>query len=332
MDEPVGRTIDGTPWEEPRGPHVPDGLVRIARRLNPVSWLFVLAAFVNGVVPVVDRLSVLRSSPGLDAATYVQSILGLILAVIPPVATALFGAAYFARHPGGWSTHRAVAIGVSLMAIGELMHTAGRFLGDVFRAVTPPADELGIVAPSEVAYAVVATVLIGFGTFAVARGLREARQASDAAGSRARHAITAVIVLFAVWSIALNVVVLSQYAADDGNGPYLAQGVIQTVVGWLPLAAQSYLAIILVAGFIAGERPVTAWRLATAGVLAILVFGNGIAVTIDTVSYVVVTPTTDFAVWNLIYFVPAAGWALGYILLLAAFVRGLPSRADGPAA
>ena len=53
MTEPTGQTVDGTPWEEPRPPHLPDRVMRV----HPIAWLFVALA----VVVVVADLPTLRS-------------------------------------------------------------------------------------------------------------------------------------------------------------------------------------------------------------------------------------------------------------------------------
>ena len=326
MDEPVGRSIDGTPWEEARGPHLPDALTRLARRIPIVSWVFVAVAVINGAVPALDRSVSILSSPGLDAVTTVRVILGSILGITPAVATTLFGAAFFARHPRGWSTQRSVALGVSLIALGELMQTATSRLGDLFRTMTPPLDDVGLIAPSEIVYTILATVLIALGTLGVALGMRATPAPSDSpGGTRATRTMAIVVVLLAGWSIVVSIVAVIRYASPDTDAIYMAHAVIMTIVGWIPLAAQSYLAVVAVVGFAAGVRPVRAWWLASAGILTVLFLGNGVAVAADTVTYAVVTPQTDVGIWTWIYLVPAAGWALGYLLLLAAFVRGLPA-------
>ena len=42
--EPTGHTIDGTPWEEPRPPHLPDPVVHVARRIPLAAWAFLAIA------------------------------------------------------------------------------------------------------------------------------------------------------------------------------------------------------------------------------------------------------------------------------------------------
>ena len=51
-DEPTGTTIDGTPWEEARPPHLPDTVTGL-----PVpTILFTLGAIVVGILTIRDRL------------------------------------------------------------------------------------------------------------------------------------------------------------------------------------------------------------------------------------------------------------------------------------
>jgi hypothetical protein len=58
VDEPTGHTIDGTPWEEPRGPHLPDRLTAIPL----LCWPFIALAIVQLAVGVSD----IRSLGELD--------------------------------------------------------------------------------------------------------------------------------------------------------------------------------------------------------------------------------------------------------------------------
>ncbi len=331
MDEPVGNTIDGTPWGEPRGPHLPDRLTSSARRLwdrlPRVSWIFVGLAVANGLVLARDGGLSSVSDPALDPGTIVRIVVGSLLALVPPIATMLFGAALFACHPRAWTTHRVLVIGLVLMALSETMQTAERYLSNLFLAWTPPPDDF-LFPPGEIVWTALATVLLAVGTATAARGISAMRENEGSGGSRRVRIVTLLAVLLAVWSIVVSFVFVSRYAGQGVPAPYTWYAWLTSGLQWFVIAAAAYLAVVIFAGMAARERPIAAWRLAAAGAWATLLFGNGFAVAIDTVTYTVATPETDLSDWSWVYLLPAAGWALGAALLLAAFARGLPSEDD----
>ncbi len=51
-DEPSGATIDGTPWEEPRPPHLPDTVTSTITGTPVPTFLFLLGALAIGVLTV----------------------------------------------------------------------------------------------------------------------------------------------------------------------------------------------------------------------------------------------------------------------------------------
>ena len=330
MDEPAGRTIDGTPWEEARGPHLPDRLTRFARRLPWAAWIFVGLAIANGVILTMDGGLSQLSDPAVDRVMFVRLVLGSLLALVPPITTMLFGAALFVRHPRAWTTHRVLAIGLIVLTVSETMATLTRHLSDVFLALTPLSDDY-FITYSEIAYSASATILVALGTAAVARGLVAARKipAGLLDSRRGRVVVTAAILL-AVWSIVVNVVLVLRFTSQeqDLGAIYIVQAWLTTVLQWFVLAAATYLALVAYAGMAAVERPIRAWRFAAAGAWSILALGNGVAVAIDGAMYAVATPQTDFSAWSWVYLLPAAGWALGSLLLLFAFASGLPSEED----
>lgn len=315
MDEPVGRTIEGTPWEEPRGPHLPDRLTSLPGKLPRASWAFLALAIANGIVLAVDRFFL--PDPSLDPALFVRSIVGQVLGLIPPVATMLFGAAVFARNPSAWSTHRSVAVGVLLLAASQMMQTAGIWVRGLLD------DPFGAAST---AYSLLVAVVLAMGFVAVARGLRVARLRPDGGGSARRdQAIVVGLVLLVVWTVAVGLLALARYASDnpDVNAWY---NLVLIGASWLTIASIGYLAIVVSAGAAAGERPAAAWRLAMAGTWLIIA-ATTISLSVSNVAYLVVTPSTDFSILTWIGLGTSTLAAVGYLLLLAAFARGLP--ADG---
>jgi len=243
----------------------------------------------------------------------------------------LFGAALFACHPRAWTTHRVLVVGLVLATVSETMQTSERYLGDLFLAWTPPPDDF-LIPPGEIVWSALATVLVALGTAMVARGLSAWRGREGAEGSRWLRVIASIAILVVVWSIVVSVVFVTRYAAQGVPTPYTWYAWLTSALQWFVIAAAAYLAVVAFAGMSARERPIAAWRLAAAGAWATLLFGNGFAVAIDTVTYTVATPQTDLSDWSWVYLLPATGWAVGSSLLLLAFVRGLPSEEDRAAA
>ncbi len=327
MDEPVGHTIDGTPWEEARPPHLPDPLTRVPARLPPASWAFVVLAVATGLVQTLDRVLPLWPDAETDIGPYVRAILNVILSIVPTVATILFGAALFARHPRAWTTHRALAVGLVLLAVAEALQVISGRVAELFLVVAPPADGLTFLTPGLIAYTVMTTLLAALGTFYVARGVRAARRHADPeGGSRWATTIALVATLLAGSSIIGGIVTLVRLSADGGDVNF-GYNVAILAISWLTIAAQAYLAVVMFSGMAAGEEPTRAWGLGTLGAWLILV-GSASGAIASTALYFVATPGTDFTIWSWIALIWTTISVVGYVLLLAAFTRGLPSGPD----
>jgi hypothetical protein len=328
MDEPVGHTIDGTPWEEPRGPHLPDRLTRIPRKLPRGSWAFVILAAATGLLLAFDRPLPLWPDTDADIGPYVRYVLDLILWVIPPIATILFGAALFVRHRRAWTTHGALALGLVMLAVAEAMQAASDRVAGLFWIVTPPADDVTFLTPGLTAYTLLTMVLIAVGTVYFARGVRAARRRPELEG-RSRWAVTiALVATLLTVSVAVGgLVTMWRAASEDSGDGYLAYNAAILFVNWLTFAAQAYLAVVLWAGMASGEEPAGAWRLGTVGVWAILI-GAASASIATAVLFAVATPEMDLTIWSSLGLVWSIVQAAGYLLLLAAFSRGLPSGPD----
>ena len=327
MDEPVGHTIDGTPWEEARPPHLPDPLTRVPSKLPRTSWAFVILAVATGLVLALDRVLPLWPDTETEIGRYVLAVLSVILFILPTIATILFGAALFTRHPRAWTTHRVLAVGLVLLAAAAAMRAVNGPVAELFLLVAPPADELTFLTPGLIAYTLMTALLLTLGTFYVARGVRTARLRTDPeAGSRWTVTIALVATLLAVSSIVGGVVTILRVAGGEGDVS-LGYNVAILAISWLTLAAQAYLAVVMFAGMAAGEEPTRAWGLGTLGVWLILV-GSASGAIANAVVYVLATPGTDFTVWTWISLTWTTLLVVGYVLLLAAFARGLPSGPD----
>ncbi len=324
MDEPVGHTIDGTPWEEARGPHLPDRLTRIPGKLPRASWAFVILAVATGLLLALDHG--LPTSPDIDTALYIRTVLGLILWLIPPIATVLFGAALFARHRRAWATHRLLAVGLVMLAAGEAMQAASDPVAGLFWLVTPSDDQV-FLTPGLVAYTLMTLIVLGLGFINVARGLRAARHRPDREGGSKRAILIVAAILLAGSSVVVGIVEISRAVANDPDDVNFTYNVTVLALGWLIIAAQAYLAVTLWAGMAAGERPAGAWRLGTAGVWLILI-ASGSASVSTAALLATSTPEVDFTLWSWISLVWMTVSVAGYVLLLAGFSRGLPSEPE----
>ena len=179
----------------------------------------------------------------------------------------------------------------------------------------------------QAAYQALAAIVLALGLLYVARGLRAARLRPDDANAPARARVIAVLILLlAATTIVVSFLSISRYASDEPGVAFVWYNAIVTIVGWLTIAAEAYLAIVLSAGWAAGERPIGAWRLGSAGVWAILL-SYVIASQVAIWAYLVVSPDTDFTIFSWIGLVTSTIAAVGYLLLLAAFLRGLPATA-----
>jgi hypothetical protein len=317
MDEPVGRTIDGTPWEEPRGPHLPDPLTHGAARIPLISWLFITLA----VIAAVWRLA----HSGVDSGQPIMIVIAL-LGVVTDIAPFLFGAALFARHRQAWSTHRLLVIGIVLLGLAQLVAAIPTLAGGLI--VEPDVDMTVVLVLSGLTPA----VLTLLGLWALARGLADARTAGAAPLPRAW--------LVVIWTAAIVMTVGSGYvsflyfwstalAEDLGT---LAYVVVSYIVGIGIIWTWAYLAAVTLGGRLAGDRPIGAWRFAAIGPLAILA---GYAVQLGGYSLIGATlgSVTDLSLLWGISLGAGGATAMGYLALIAAFMSGLPSAddADEPA-
>ena len=104
MVEPTGHTLDGTPWEEARPPHLPDRLTAI----SPWTVPFLLVA-------AWQLWTVWSQRPQTEPMP--AEWWGQLLGIVPSIAMALIGAALFLRHPDAWRSLRLVALGASLLLV-----------------------------------------------------------------------------------------------------------------------------------------------------------------------------------------------------------------------
>ncbi len=254
MPEPSGGAIEGQPWDEARGPHLPDRLTR----LPLPTILFGLLAI--GMAALVVR-GILSQSSTLDPYIVVQTLVG----AIPTVVAFLLPAALFLRHRDAWQTHFVLVVGTVLFGVVEILQYISPGLSDWFASVIPPPEDLPLVAPLGVGYSVVVGFLSAMAPFLVARGLLAARNYEDAPRSRRWWLIVAVLTLITGVTSVLTLVNISLDIPPDAVMTYYWLTVLNVVLTLVGLFAWAYLAGTALIGWRASEDPGRGWGLAALG-------------------------------------------------------------------
>jgi hypothetical protein len=303
VDEPRGRTIDGTPWEEARGPHLPDRLTRFPR----LPLAFTALAIAMGIL----SLTRLTTAGGPFWVGY-----GLV-ASIPSVVAFLLPAALFRRHPDAWRTLRLMVVGSVLFGVVEVLQYVSPGLSDWFTTVVPPPVDLPFLSPLSVGFSVVVGLLGAMAPTLTGRGLAMARRYENDAGSRRWWLVIAgMTVVAGVTQIAM-LLNLSLDIPPDAVIAYFWITVVGVAVSLVALLGWSYLAGTAVVGWRSGEDPVRGWRLAALAGFLVLV-GLVLSGILGVVG-VFGTPLP-----NEVGIVVVLSFALGYLALLGALLAGLP--------
>ena len=322
MDEPTGHTIDGTPWEEPRPPHLPDPMTGVARRVPIAAWGFIALAIGFAAWGLRDLGSYL-----VEGAP--RNVLDLAAGATQPVAVCLFGAALFIRHPRAWQTDPRVVFGIVLLVVVEVMQVATTQFDDLLTTIFPVDDgTLPFFAPGRVFISLLTGAASVLGLLYLARGLVDARERDDDGGVRRRAVLIWVVAVMAMIAVAGTWYVPWSRGQLDLTGGWAAiYDVGFLLIGLATVAATVYLTATASTGFASGERPRRAWRFAAIGLWLILlgslvsssVFFVGNLITVD-------QEASDrmLSILRITGFVLAAG----YLFVLAGFIRGLPGVDD----
>lgn len=303
MTEPSGRTIDGTPWEEPRPPHLPDRLTAIS------PW--VLPFVIVGVYQLC-LLWVARPL-GTNETAHLEYWVNSVRSELPGFAACLLGLALFVRHPDARSTLPQVVSGVFLMLIAEVLRLARPAIGPLVDPFAAPPNDFEFTVAVAQAYGV-GTALLGIAGLAfIARGLSAARRQRVAVPVRSTLVVVTVLV---VVSWVLSAVEWANSGVDATPGA-IATTALSWLVGLIATLAWAYLFIVAVVGWRGGETPRLGWGLAA--------LGAGLAVLVDLLlSVIVLLATPQEQLFRLFEAVGIASM-ITWVLLVAAFAVGLPS-------
>jgi hypothetical protein len=305
--EPTGYTADGTPWEEARGPHLPDPMTRTAASVPLLAWLFLVIAVLLALSSIADR----SLSP--------SGIAGGAMDAIRAAAPALFGAGLFFRHPRAVRTDPQLVFGIVLLGVAGGWSILQRWLGP---ELLYSADDFS-PTPFALGLFTLAVSLGLFGIGYIALGLADARAYEDAPGtSRGTRMIILVVALSIVTELALGARSFVQGGVESG-GLTLAANLIALAYQVLLLAAWGFLAATALVGARSSERPTRAWRSAALGALLVLAYHVLYAVASV---WFTAFPVTDgnADVLNIAFWGLSAIQTLGYLALIAAFFLGLP--------
>jgi len=303
MTEPTGRTIDGTPWEEPRPPHLPDWLTAMSPWVLPFA---IVAAYQVWLLWVGQPL-------GTNETAHIDYWVNSVRSEFPGLAACLLGFMLFVRHPDARSSLPQVASGAFLMLSAEVLRLARPAIGPLVDPfATPPNDFEFTVAVAQ-AYGV-GTALLGIAGIAfIARGLSAARGHEIAVPVRSTLVVVTVLVV-ASWALSTIEWVNSGIEATPGA---IATTAFSWLVGLVEALAWAYLFIVSVAGWRSGEAPRLGWALAA--------LAAGLALLVDLLLPVIILLATPQE--QLFRMIEAVGIAslIAWMLLVVAFAAGLPS-------
>ena len=303
VDTGADESVTAT-WEEARPPHLPDRITAI-----PVMvWPFVVLT----ALVVYDRISLYRGQP-FDASIVVSLSLGIARLA----AMILLGAALFLRHPDAWSRLRPVAIAVTLIAMGEALDVFAPHIDSLVQGEWDGSD-LPIITASYV-LGRAASVIGILGVASLWFGLRANRRATD------RTRTLALFVALSVGALAFLALGYDRILDDAWVDPDLEIAAAATRIGAAihatSIVAWMAVASVLLVGARGRERPTAGWRIGAIAILAIVLGLEPVWV---------LWPTYDMSTSGL----TIAGWivvgtaAAGAVLLLVAFLLGLPDPAD----
>jgi hypothetical protein len=304
--EPRGHTIDGTPWEEPRPPHLPDRLTSISLWVLP---FLVVAGIQVWVLWINQPLS---TNQGSAVEYWLRTRYQFA-----EIAGSLIGLALFLRHPDARRTLPQVAWGALLLLLAQVMGLLEQTLDPAFVALAPPGEDLFFLSPLKEAYSIFTSLVAVFGIAFIATGLSAARRYETVGAGRG---LAAVLVILAVVSTVLSTAaaILQLTTAEFEVSPALVGTIIGSLFAWfLRTLALSYFVVVTVVGWIRQEAPRSAWRLAPVGA-ALLLFQ---AVVVPFLSVFSVPQEGLLAIFAFIQ----EGVVVGWVLLVAAFALGLPS-------
>jgi hypothetical protein len=254
----------------------------------------------------------LTFAPGASLADFVA----YVLQAVPAVTAILLPAAILLRHPDGWGTVRTLLFGAILYAVVQGMLILADPLQAFFETLTPASDDLPFLVPSSAIYNALISIIAAFGLGYMAVGLSIARRYTD---TRSRWVTGWFVPVATIFGTVVGVLAVSQidFSGTPMTPPlaiYLGSSVI---LGVLRIAVWAFLSSVVTRGWIEGEEPRSGWGLASIATWLILL-------TLAIVNLTGVIQLGDDAFGTLLRYSIVVVYAGGHILLLLAFLVGLP--------
>jgi len=297
----------------PPEPVPPSGPVGRAMAVPRPVWLFV------GLSTVMSALAVrgIAQAGITTAAGFAFATFG----AIPTAIAFLLPAALFLRHRRIWWTDRLLVVGTVLFGVVEFLQYVSPGMTAGFSAIIPAPTGLPFLVPLDVAFQVVVGILAAMAPIYTARGLLAARAYEDEPGSRRWWLLIGALTVVVAVTNVLNLVDLSLGIPPDAIVAYFWLTVLSVALSLLSVFGWAYLAGVALIGWRTGEGPLRGWRLAALGA-GVVLLGLAVSGVIATVG-VFTTPLPDELSIGIL-----AAFALGYVLLLAAFLAGVPAGAE----
>jgi hypothetical protein len=293
------------PIPEARPPHLPDVLTR-----TPLGF------YAFAIVAIIAAWADIRAWVGNFPIFEPANVWPLIAQVVPSVVAPLLGAALFLRHPRAHRTMPLLVFGLALLAAGELLDAFETPIRTFLLTLSSP-DELP-PTPADVAFLVFTMLLSLFAILYVGAGLAAARRRERSAAERP----------LMIWIVALAIVsgilsLAAVFQVDLDATPFvLLQLAIGLLLSLLVTLAWAYLVGTSVGGWMAGEVPRRAWTIAALAVVVLLLVRliGGVLSSLAIPGF--------FGVIEVLIGASTVAW----VLLLVAFLLGLPAPTDDPSA
>ena len=295
----IDDALDGDPPAsvEARGPHL------------PARWPVLV--FVG--LAIVATWATYPSPPAWSPDTVVAYLLDLL----PTVCAVLLPGALLLRHPDAPRRARPLLFGTLLLATVPFLRLAAPQLQGFFMSLTPPPPEQDWFVPSSIVFGFFNGLVGLFGALYIALGLSQTRHWAYRGSAR--------IAGFAVLAVGLIASVATVYSisrADlstiDMTLPLWAYLVGSIALSVATIMTWSYLAMSLVRSTLSGEEPVLAWSAGAVGACLLLA-------TYTIGAWANLVQTSNETITTLIFWVSNTSYSLGFLLLLVAFLLGMPS-------
>jgi hypothetical protein len=281
--------------------------LRDALTRSALAWVFVVLAV--GFIGWFVRFQALPAGASTaDVAIH-------ILQLVPSVCAILVPAALLARHPDAPTLAGSLLAGTILFALVQGLVVLADPLQAVFETITPASPELPEIVPLEVLYNGVISVVAAFALGFMAIGLAQTRRYED----RGPGWLTGWLVPAAtIFGGIAGVLAAERFYGDAPMSPVLAIYLATTVIlGAIRLVVWANLLAVAGRGAMAGEDPRSGWLLGTLGAAAV-----AFSLVLVNMNNILELPSEDAATW--LGYVIVVGYAVGNLVLLAAFAIGLP--------